>query len=490
MMLARKPVATTGLEYAALLPPGTHRHRYADQSTDFANRGTVVIHVVRTRAPWCALSTILALSAVFATPAVAQLPPPLTDSDFHPSATNLKVRLGRALFYDKVLSGNENISCATCHHGLAATGDGLSLPVGEGGNGLGVTRDTGFGADAVVERVPRNAPPLFNLGATEVTVMFHDGRLAVDASQPSGFFSPAGDDLPLGLDSLLAAQAMFPVTSATEMAGQGTENEIAEAADDLPLLWERIAVRIRAIPVYANNLVTAFGLSSPAEITYVHVANCIAAFEAQEFRSDSSPFDAYLAGNTNALTTEQVQGMQLFYGAGGCASCHSGPLLTDHDFHAVGVPQVGPGKGDGPDGRDDFGRERVTSDPADRFKFRTPSLRNVALTGPWGHDGAFDSLRDMVVHHANVVDSLRDYDCERQPRLPSRPDLDALDCVVMSTPSRVRAIANANVLPLRDPTAAQIRRIMSFLLALTDPKMIDLRSTVPSRVGSGLPLQE
>ena len=75
-----------------------------------------------------------------------------------------KVDLGRNLYFDKILSGNQNMSCATCHHSLTDTGDGLSLPVGEGGVGLGITRNVGSGADLIHERVPRNAPPVFNLG--------------------------------------------------------------------------------------------------------------------------------------------------------------------------------------------------------------------------------------------------------------------------------------------------------------------------------------
>jgi cytochrome c peroxidase len=75
-----------------------------------------------------------------------------------------KVELGRVLMSDKILSGNRNISCVTCHHSMAATGDGLSLPVGEGGRGLGVTRNVGDGSDMIHERVPRNAPPIRNLG--------------------------------------------------------------------------------------------------------------------------------------------------------------------------------------------------------------------------------------------------------------------------------------------------------------------------------------
>ena len=125
--------------------------------------------------------------------------PPVSDADFHDATFDpARVELGRLLFFDKILSGNRNISCATCHHSFAATGDGLALPIGEGGRGTGVTRDGGEGADLVSERVPRNAPTLFNLGAREFGVMFHDGRAELDSTHPSGFRSPAGDDLPPG----------------------------------------------------------------------------------------------------------------------------------------------------------------------------------------------------------------------------------------------------------------------------------------------------
>lgn len=92
---------------------------------------------------------------------------------------------------------------------MADLGDGLSLPVGEGGLGLGVTRNTGDGLDAIHERVPRNAPPVFAMGVEFFDTIFHDGRIERDPSMPSGIASPAGKNLPEGLDNVLAAQAMF-----------------------------------------------------------------------------------------------------------------------------------------------------------------------------------------------------------------------------------------------------------------------------------------
>ena len=242
---------------------------------------------------------------------------PLTDADFYDNGAPPaeKVELGRLLFFDKILSGNLNISCATCHHSLTDTGDGLSLPIGEGARGLGVTRDTGTGPDAVHERVPRNAPPVFNLGARQFTRMFHDGRVEPDSSSPTGFRSPAGDDLPNGLDNVLAVQAMFPVTSGAEMAGQPGENNQADAAAKGNLagpggVWEQLAERLQAIPEY----VSLFQAAYPAEIfgaddiTYVHAANAIAAFEAETWRFDNSPFDRFLRGNFFALSGEQTTG--------------------------------------------------------------------------------------------------------------------------------------------------------------------------------------
>jgi len=430
------------------------------------------------------------------------LPAPVTDSDYYDdgSPNPDKVELGKLLFFDKLLSGNLNISCASCHHGLTDTGDGLSLPVGEGGRGLGVTRDTGSGTDAIHERVPRNAQPIFNLGRKDFDQSFHDGRIQICPSEPSGFCSPAGDDLPQGLDNILAAQALFPVTSPAEMAGQDEENAQANAAaaNDLPLVWEIIAQKLRDEENYLPLFQAAYpdgpsAVNTADDITYVHAANAISAFEAQAWRFDNSPFDRYLRGDTNSISPAAKRGMRVFYGKGGCADCHSGKFQTDQGFHAIAMPQIGPGKGDNldgySDGHDDFGRERVTGKIADRFKFRTPTLRNVALTAPYGHAGAFNTLEAVVRHNLDSLGSLYSYD-QGQAVMPSRPDLDAQDFVVMDDPARVAAIAAANDLAEVRLSEKQFDDLIEFLHALTDPAAIDLRNDVPASVPSGLPLAE
>ena len=427
------------------------------------------------------------------------LPYPPQDADFYDNGipSEQKVKLGEFLFFDKILSGNQNTSCASCHHTLTDTGDGLSLPVGEGGQGLGIARDTGTGKNAIHARVPRNAPPIFNLGAREFTKMFYDGRVEVNSEHPSGFNSPAGDDLPHGLENVLAAQAMFPVTSAEEMAGQKGENIQADAAaaGDLPAVWEIIADKLRNIPEYVELFKETYPseISQASDISYVHVANAIAAFEAKVWRFDNSPFHRFSRGERRAMSTSAKIGMILFYSKRrtNCASCHSGTFQTDQEFHAIAMPQIGPGKGDNldgyTDGHDDFGRERVTNDIKDRYTFRTPTLSNIALTAPYGHDGAYDTLEDMLKHHLNPVGSLLNYD-QSQAVLPSRPDLDALDFIVMNDPQRVDAIAEANELEEIYLKPWKIKYLIDFLNTLTDPAAIDIRRNTPRRVPSGLPM--
>jgi cytochrome c peroxidase len=423
---------------------------------------------------------------------------PLTDDDYYPIDESI-VELGRLLFHDKLLSGNKNISCSTCHHRLTATGDGLSLPVGEGGRGLGISRDTGAGIDRIHERVPRNAPPVWNIGAKEYIRMFHDGRLTIDetGTYASGFVSPAGHDLPEGLDNIVAAQAMFPVTSMAEMAGQPGENpdnEIAEVAHDVTLIWERLASRLSCSP-YARMFVRVFDeIEEPDDIRFVHAANAIAAYENTIGRTDQSPFDLYLRGDHEAMRKAAIRGMRLFYGKARCNGCHAGVLQTDHLFHAIGMPQIGTGRGDDApgydDGLDDFGREQVTLDEIDRYRFRTPSLRNVVLNGPWGHAGAYDDLETVVRHHLEPVRHLRAYyELYRdQARLPLDDELALLDFRIVADPDRIAFIEDKIELPVIRLDDDEVDEILAFLHALTDPRSLNLRAGMPGSVPSTLPI--
>lgn len=261
------------------------------------------------------------------------------------SADAALIALGEALSFDPELSGNRDIACATCHFPDTATGDGLRVSIGTGGRGLGSERTVGTGA-----LIPRNAPELFDRGDPRVRTMFWDGR--VHLRDDGGFQSPAGRLLPGGLDSVLAMQALFPVTSRDEMRGQagdrspdGRPNELAAVDDgDLPRIWDLIIERLRAIPGYRELFREAYPDTPLERIGPRHMANAIAAYESAAFTLNGSPWDRYLSGDDDALNDAKRRGGLLFYGQAGCSACHTGVLMTDQRSHNVGVPQIGPGR--------------------------------------------------------------------------------------------------------------------------------------------------
>lgn len=330
--------------------------------------------------------------------------------------------LGRLLFWDPLLSGNRDIACGTCHHPRFGTSDGRARGLGAGGQGVGPGRQGGA-------ELPRNTPALFNLG--EATALFLDGRIE---ATPEGIRSPAGDDLPDGLSGPLAAQALFPLVMPEEMAGHGNPVAEAVARGDLPAAWAEIAGRVAAAPAYARRFAGA-GVEPDA----AGIANALAAFVTEEWRSDDSPYDRHLAGVP--LAGAAAEGLAAFESAG-CGLCHSGPLQTDGQFHATGAPQAGPGMPGEAGG--DSGRARVTGRPGDRGAFRTPSLRNVALTGPYGHAGTEPNLPAFAAAHAEALG--------------------------------------------RPLSAGEAQAIQAFLLALTGDTAMEGRTPIPVAVPSGLPV--
>ena len=413
--------------------------------------------------------------------------PGLDDRHFHP--VNPKaVEVGRLLFFDPILSGNQNIACATCHHPKHGTSDGLSLGLGEGGSGLGPARSAGSGNARIRKRIPRNAPGLWNLGAREIRVLLHDGRVSVSNLHGNGFDTPAAEDLPDGLSTVLAAQALLPVTSEFEMVGQREDNDIAKASRRrLSEGWKAIADRVRAIPEYASRLREAYPeLVVGEEIGIRHIANALADFVNFEFRSFDSAYDHFLAGDTGALGPQQIRGMDLFFGKAGCSACHSGRLLSDQDFHALALPPFGPGRTRlfDPYARD-VGRMGESDRIEDAYRFRTPMLRNVALTAPYGHNGAYRDLHDIVRHHLDPIASLDNWS-PGNALLPAADWLAATDFVVFDDRlemDRLRSRVDIRPISLSE---TEIDDLVAFLHALTGTTSIDGRLGIPDRVPSGL----
>jgi cytochrome c peroxidase len=403
-----------------------------------------------------------------------------------PVASPELLRLGQALMFDKELSGNRDISCGTCHSPSSATSEPLSISVGTGGIGQGAGRHPGPGRGFV----PRHTPELFNRGAPEFTTMFWDGSIH---REPDGsLVSTVGALLPTGLSGPLAAQALFPVGSPLEMKGlpgdvdvRGAPNELAMVPNsDFIGLWQAIMDRLLAIPEYVTLFREAFPALGNTAPGIAHAANAIAAFEAATWHSAGSPFDRYLAGDDHALDTPAKRGAQLFFGVigdAGCVQCHSGPHLTDMEFANIGIPAIGPGKN--PEAPLDFGRERITANATDRFAFRTPPLRNVELTGPWMHNGAYTTLDAAVRHYVNVPQSLVDYDASQlTPALAATHQSSAV------VTDAIRATLDPRVAQPLALTEADVRDLVAFLRALTDPAARNLEADIPQSVPSGLPV--
>lgn len=382
--------------------------------------------------------------------------------------------LGQALAFDKILSGNQDISCLTCHHPQLGTDDDRALPAGAGASGLGADR-------SLNPVIGRQAPPLFNLAQQDG--MFWDSRVEI---RNGNLVTPAGDQITPEMEAVfdfgvVSAQAMFPVTSPAEMRGLPGENELGDIADDdLTAIWEGLMARLGDIPEYVTMFEAAYPGTDFDDMSFAHAANAIAGFEIAAFTFNDSPWQRFLRGDQNALTPAQEQGRQEF-NRSNCDRCHQGPLLSDFNHHNTGVPQLGPGTGDGPFGHDDFGRFGVTGDNDDLYAFRTPLLLNVELTGPWGHAGTHNELDEFIRHYTNPAQRLRNDDVTENVDDPAFWDMyhdDMHDDVLDNLSPRLGG-PRGNI---------DVNEIEDFLGALTDPAALNLDDTVPLTVPSGLPV--
>ncbi|HET9532875.1 MAG TPA: parallel beta-helix domain-containing protein, partial [Blastocatellia bacterium] len=260
-------------------------------------------------------------------------------------ATDKRVALGRLLFFDPVLSGSNDISCATCHHPDLGLSDGRGLSMGKGGRGIGPEREMGAA-------IKRGAPSIWNAAFNHM--QFWDGR--------------APD---------LEEQAKGPITSEIEMA----ENP------------ETLVKELKAIPEYVERFDAAFGGQNGSAVSLDNVVKAIASFE-RTLTANNTPFDRFVNGERNALTPAQYRGFNLFRsGKTRCFECHGLPTFANPDFKIIGVPDLNPNE-------PDFGRFDVTKGEGNKRAFKVPTLRNVALNPPYMHNGRFKSLEEVIDFYA------------------------------------------------------------------------------------------
>ena len=368
--------------------------------------------------------------------------------------------------------------------------------------GPGRTRPDGL------PNVGRHSQSVFNVGLYD-DGMFWDLRVESLGKEDgqnglnSGIRTPDSalhtpDMLVPANSSLVAAQARFPVTVPEEMLGtflQGADPETIRTR-----LAERIGDYGAGAGEIPNNnwlaeFQTAFASSQPAEqlITFDNIALALGEYQRSLVFVDT-PWKAYVEGNDNAISTNAKEGALLFFGDSApglsCGQCHGGDFFTDESMTVTGFPQLGPGKGDGPNGDHDFGREQQSGDSNDRFAFRTPTLLNVVATGPYTHSGTY-SFVDAMGHYfipndvfaANFpggsvcsVPQFADHpDCDTLfPGLVSNSDV-ALDRVFqLQSTNPAMTFPDLNFSP---PSDAPL--LDAFLRSLTDPCTLDRACVAP-----------
>ncbi len=242
--------------------------------------------------------------------------------------TEAKVNLGKQLFFDKRLSADDTISCASCHDPEKGWSNGEAVATGVGGKKGG-----------------RSAPTIINSAYTRLH--FWDGRA-----------------------KSLEDQALGPIQNPIEMK----------------MTLDEVVKKLNGIPGYKKEFQEVFG----TDVTSDGIAKAIGAYE-RTIVSGDAPYDRFKAGQKDALSEPAQRGMELFFGKAQCSSCHVGANFTDNAFHNVGV---------GMDKKEpDLGREAISGLGGDKGSFKTPTLREIARTAPYMHDGSLKTLEDVVEHY-------------------------------------------------------------------------------------------
>ncbi|MDN3654928.1 cytochrome c peroxidase [Ferruginibacter paludis] len=275
--------------------------------------------------------------------------------------TNEKAALGRLLFYDPILSGDKDVSCASCHHPEFGYAENIDLSIGVGGVGLSSSRY--FRHADIVPPTKRNSQSILNTAFNGIDI--------------NGDYDP--EKAPMFWDlraTSLEDQSLHPIRQFEEMRGTAVEEKE---------VLNTIISRLGAIPVYRTLFKSVFG--SDTSITSTNLAKAIACFE-RTLIANQSRFDLYMRGQSAALSSSEKEGFTLFMNAG-CARCHSGPMFSDFKVHIMGTPDADK-------------RKDIDSGYHNSFAFRTPSLRNLRFTWPYMHSGKITNLEDVLTFYEDL----------------------------------------------------------------------------------------
>jgi cytochrome c peroxidase len=290
------------------------------------------------------------------------LPRYVTDPDDNPS-TQEKVNLGRFLFFDPILSGSKDVSCATCHQPEFNYAEFLETSIGVNGRGTGSKRQ--FLDPNDIPFVKRNSQSILNTAFNGITNH--------EAYRPD--LAPMFWDLRAkGLEE----QALEPIKTLEEMRGSGYADH---------QILDEIIERINKIPAY-NELFSKAFPKDPKPVTQANLAKALASYE-RTLIATNTRFDQYMRGDSSALSTSEKDGMNAFL-VTGCAKCHSGPMFSDYKLHTLGVP-------------DTDNRAETDSGINQDYAFRTPTLRNLRFTAPYMHSGKFTTLGQVLLFYEDVA---------------------------------------------------------------------------------------
>jgi cytochrome c peroxidase len=297
------------------------------------------------------------------------------------------VKVGGKLFASKAVSLNGDISCQTCHLDNFGSGDGIPIAAAIGAEGEGPKRLLN-GA----KLLQRNTLPLWGRGSVGFETFFSDGRVERNGSTIKSQFGskPPSDDL-------FVVAVHLPAIEIREMLDEDEfiKKYKVESVNKSKVVYKAIADNITKNEPEIADVVAKYVGKSNASLDYADYGRALAAFIRSKFRIRETPFERFVEGG-EGLSESALRGGIVFYGKGGCVSCHNGPHFSDFKYHAVPFPQLGAGKnGFGID----YGRYNATFNPKDMYKFRTAPLFNVSKTAPYGHSGSVRTLREAIVAH-------------------------------------------------------------------------------------------